>query len=125
MSMLIERRFGAWMGIDAPSHQAPSKGYQFGPFRLDPETELLFRGNEPVALGRRAVAVLRVLLERRGAPVLKDALIEAVWPDVAIEDNNLTVQVSALRRALAREPGAQDWIETLPRRGYRFVGPVT
>jgi class 3 adenylate cyclase/tetratricopeptide (TPR) repeat protein len=92
----------------------------FGPFRLDTEAEILFRGAEPVDLGRRAVALLCALTERPGAVVSKDALIEAAWSDVAVEESNLTVQISALRRAL----GGEGWIETLPRRGYRFVGPA-
>jgi DNA-binding winged helix-turn-helix (wHTH) protein len=92
----------------------------FGPFRLDTEAEILFRGAEPVDLGRRAIALLCALTERPGAVVSKDALIEAAWSDVAVEDSNLTVQISALRRAL----GGEGWIETLPRRGYRFVGPA-
>lgn len=97
--------------------------FAFGPFRLDSEAEILFRGSEALPLGRRAVALLRVLVERSGNPVLKDALIEAAWPGLAVEDSNLTVQIAALRRILAEEPGGEDWIETLPRRGYRFVGP--
>ncbi len=96
----------------------------FGPFRLDPEAEILFRGTDPLALGRRAVAVLQVLVERPGAPVSKDALIDAAWPGLAVEDSNLTVQIAALRRELGSEPGGERWIETLPRRGYRFVGPA-
>jgi adenylate cyclase len=84
----------------------------------------LFLGAEPVALSKRAVALLRILVERAGALVSKDALIEAAWPGLAIEDSNLTVQIAALRRALGEEPGGQHWIVTLPRRGYRFVGPA-
>src|SRR5262249_28818370 len=98
--------------------------YEFGPFRLDVDAEILFRGSEPVALGRRATTLLRVLLEQPGAPVSKDALIEAAWSGLTVEESNLTVQIGALRRALAQEPGADDWIETLPRRGYRFKGPA-
>jgi len=96
-----------------------------GPFRLDTKAEILFRGTEPVVLGHRAVALLRVLVERAGAPVSKGALIEAGWPGLAVEDGNLTVQIAALRRVLGEEPGGESWIETLPRRGYRYVGPVT
>lgn len=73
-------------------------------------------------LGRRAVALLRGLLENAGAPVSKDALVEAGWDGLAVADNNLTVQIAALRRVLA-EAGAESWIETMPRRGYRYVGP--
>ena len=98
--------------------------HAFGPFRLDSEAEILFRGNEALPLGRRAVALLRALVERSGTPVLKDALIEAAWPGLAVEDSNLTVQIAALSRVLAEEPGGERWIETLPRRGYRFIGPL-
>jgi len=98
--------------------------HAFGPFRLDSEAEILFRGAEPLPVGKRAVALLRVLVERPGVPVSKDALIEAAWSGLAVEESNLPVQIGALRRVLAAEPGGDGWIETLPRRGYRFIGPV-
>jgi TolB-like protein len=98
--------------------------YEFGPFRLDADTGMLFRGAEPTMLGRRAVALLRLLLERTGTPVAKDALIDAAWPGLAIEDSNLTVQIAALRRVLDDAAGSGSWIETLPRRGYRYIGPA-
>src|SRR6185369_10008043 len=97
--------------------------YQFGPFRLDPKAGILYRGAEPTMLGQRAVALLRRLLEDAGVPVSKDALVEAAWGGLAVADNNLTVQIAALRRVLA-EAEAESWIETLPRRGYRYVGPA-
>jgi len=96
----------------------------FGPFRLDAEAKILFRGAEPTALGQRAVVLLRLLLERSGQPVSKDALIETAWPGLAVEDSNLTVQIAALRRVFEEVAGGASWIETLPRRGYRYVGPV-
>ena len=86
--------------------------------------ETLFRGTEPVALSQRAVALLRTLIDRAGAPVSKDALMEAAWPGLAVEDSNLTVQIAALRRTLGEAPGGEGWIATLHRRGYRFVGPA-
>ena len=97
--------------------------YQFGPFRLDVHAGILFSGAEPVALGLRAVAVLGVLLERAGAPVSKEVLIKAAWPGLAVEDNNLAVQIAALRRVFAGAGQGVSWIETIPRRGYRYVGP--
>src|SRR5215471_7108034 len=97
--------------------------YRFGPFRLDADAEVLFRGTDVTGLGRRPVALLRVLVQHAGAPVSKDALIAAAWSGLAVEDSNLPVQIAALRRVLAQEPGGENWIETLPRRGYRFVGP--
>jgi TolB-like protein len=97
--------------------------HRFGPFRLDAEANILFRGAEPIALGQRAVALLRVLVEQPGVPVSKRALIGAAWRGVAVEESNLTVQIAALRRVLGEDEGGASWIETLPRRGYRFVGP--
>lgn len=96
---------------------------QFGPFRLDAGAGLLLYGTEPTALGERAVALLSLLVQSRGAPVSKKQLIEAAWPQLVIEDSNLTVQISAVRRALAQGAGGASWIETLPRRGYRYIGP--
>jgi TolB-like protein/DNA-binding SARP family transcriptional activator len=98
--------------------------YRFGPFRLDPEVGLLFYGAEPTMLGQRAVALLRLLIQNAGVPVSKDALIEAGWGGLAVADNNLTVQIAALRRVLADAANVDGWIETLPRRGYRYVGPA-
>ena len=98
--------------------------YQFGPFRLDPAAGILYRGAEPTMLGRRAVALLLRLLESAGAPVSKDVLVEAGWGGLAVADNNLTVQIAALRRVLAEAADAESWIETMPRRGYRYVGPA-
>lgn len=97
--------------------------HAFGPFRLDSEAEILFHGTEPLPVGRRAVALLQTLLERPGEPVSKETLIEAAWSGLAVEDSNLTVQIAALRRVLSEASGGDTWIETLPRRGYRYVGP--
>lgn len=99
-----------------------AKAYEFGPFRLDEDAEIVLRGTEPTVLGQRAVALLRTLLERAGELVSKDVLFEAAWPGLAVEESNLTVQIAALRRVFEQAGGA-DWIETLPRRGYRYVGP--
>jgi DNA-binding winged helix-turn-helix (wHTH) protein len=99
--------------------------YELGSFRLETQGgDLLFHENEPVALGRRAIALLRALVEKPGAVVSKAALIEAAWPEQVVEESNLTVQIAALRRVLSETPGGNRWIETMPRRGYRFVGPI-
>lgn len=97
---------------------------EFGPFRLDADAGILFHGAEPTPLGRRAVLLLALLVQRAGMPVSKDALIEAAWPAQTIEDSNLTVQIAAVRRTLADASAEARWIETLPRRGYRYVGPA-
>jgi TolB-like protein len=98
--------------------------YTFGPFRLDAAAGILFRGAGPIPLGQRAVVLLQTLVEGAGAPIAKGTLIESAWPGLAIEDSNLTVQIAALRRVFAEESGGKNWIETLPRRGYRYVGPT-
>lgn len=101
-----------------------AKTFAFGPYRLEAGTGVLFRGAEPVGLGRRAVELLTLLVERNGRPVAKEALFEAAWPAQAIQDSNLTVQIAAIRRVLDQQVGGAGWIETLPRRGYRYVGPA-
>jgi TolB-like protein len=96
--------------------------YSFGRFALDLEAGVLLCAGEPSLLGQRAVSLLRLLLERAGQLVGKEALIDTAWPGLAVEDSNLTVQIAALRRVLEHDGGG-GWIETLPRRGYRYVGP--
>lgn len=98
--------------------------YIIGPFRLDTNAAILFRGGAPVALGQRAIAVLRVLVERAGIPVSKDALIKSAWAGLIVEESNLPVQIAALRRVFSEESGGERWIETLPKYGYRFAGPL-
>src|SRR5271156_5280747 len=98
--------------------------HALGPFRLDTRAHLLLRDSAPVALGRRAVALLQTLVERPGALVSKDVLLEAAWPGRAVEESNLPVQITALRRVLGEAPGGDRWIETMPGRGYRFIGPI-
>ena len=99
--------------------------YEIGPFRLDTTARVLTHGDAPAALGPRGVDVFRVLLEHPQEFVAKQDILDAAWPGVVVEESNLAVQISAIRRALAQAPGGDRWIETLARRGYRFVGPVT
>lgn len=96
---------------------------KFGPFRLDREAGILFCGLDPSPLGRRGVALLALLVEQAGLPVSKESLISAGWPNLVVEDSNLTVQIAALRKILEDTSGTGSWIETLPRRGYRYIGP--
>jgi predicted ATPase/DNA-binding winged helix-turn-helix (wHTH) protein len=101
-----------------------SRGFEIGPFRLDPDVGVLTRDGKPTALGPRGVAVLKMLVEHATEHVAKARIIDAAWPGLVVEEHNLAVQVNAIRRTLAETPGGEHWIETLPRRGYRFVGPV-
>jgi non-specific serine/threonine protein kinase len=99
--------------------------YEIGPFRLDAESGVLLRLGMAEPLGKRAVKVLATLVKSAHKPVTKDAIIDAAWPGLVVEEANLTVQMSSIRRVLSQAPGGDRWIETLAGRGYRFVGPVT
>ena len=99
--------------------------YDIGPFRLDADIGALTRADAPVALGSRAIAVLTALVERAHQFVPKSSIMDAAWPGVIVEESNLAVQVYAIRRVLGEAPGGEKWIETLAKRGYRFVGPVS
>jgi DNA-binding winged helix-turn-helix (wHTH) protein len=103
--------------------------FLFEDFRLDRHGGL-FRCNgadtfEPIAIGSRALDILDVMLERAGEVVSKDEIVAAVWPGTVVEDSNLTVQISALRRVLDRGRSNGSCIQTIPGRGYRFVATVT
>ncbi|HZR82324.1 MAG TPA: AAA family ATPase [Candidatus Binatia bacterium] len=97
---------------------------RFAPFRLDAANERLWRGPEPVALRPKSFALLRYLAERPGRLVRKHELLEAIWPDTFVTDVVLKVCMNELRRALDDDPKAPRFIETVHRRGYRFVAAV-
>jgi DNA-binding winged helix-turn-helix (wHTH) protein len=97
----------------------------FGPFRLLPAQFLLLEGDKPVPLGSRAMHILVVLLERAGELVSKQELMARVWPNLFVEPSNLTVHISALRRALRDGRDGNRFIINIPGRGYCFVAPVT
>jgi len=97
----------------------------FEPFRLLPVQRLLLEGDTPVRLGSRAFDILAVLIERAGEVVSKEELIARIWPQTFVEDANLKIQVSALRRALGDGQGGRRYITTIPGRGYNFVAPVS
>jgi TolB-like protein len=109
---------------------ASSEVFVFEGFRLDRRGGGLFRRDDsgvfvPVALGSRGLDILGVLIARAGEVVSKDEIIAAVWPGTVVEDSNLTVQISALRRVLDQGRFGGSDIQTIPGRGYRFVAPVT
>jgi DNA-binding winged helix-turn-helix (wHTH) protein len=112
--------------MDAP---ATSEIFLFEGFRLDRRGGGLFRKDDdgadaPVAIGSRALDILGVLIARAGEVVSKDEIIAAVWPGIVVEDSNLTVQISALRRILDHGRTQVSCIQTVPGRGYRFVVAV-
>src|SRR4051794_10722797 len=98
--------------------------YGFADFRLEPGERRLWRGEASVALTPKTFDLLLFLVEHEGRLLRKNDLLSAVWPDSAVEENNLTVAVSALRKALG-ESEARRFIETVPKKGYRFIAQVT
>jgi pimeloyl-ACP methyl ester carboxylesterase/DNA-binding winged helix-turn-helix (wHTH) protein len=102
----------------------PSPVYEFGAFRLEiAERRLLCKGR-PVPLTTKVFDTLRVLLERSGRLLTKDELMQSIWPDSVVEENNLNHNISVLRRALGEQATGQSYIQTVPRVGYRFVADV-
>ena len=98
--------------------------YEFGDFRLEPEKQLLWRGDAEIPLSPRVFKTLLYLVEHHDSVLDKERLMEAVWPDCTVEENNLTQNISTLRRALGETPGSDRYIVTVTGRGYRFVAPV-
>jgi pimeloyl-ACP methyl ester carboxylesterase/DNA-binding winged helix-turn-helix (wHTH) protein len=98
--------------------------YRFGSFRLDVAERRLLREGEPIPLRHKVFETLRVLVEHAGRLVTKEELLQAVWPDTTVEENNLNHNVSILRKALGEKATGQAFIETVPRVGYRFVAAI-
>ena len=96
----------------------------FGPFRLLTAQRLLLEADRPVRLGSRAFDILAALVERAGEVVGKEQLMARAWPQTFVEDANVKIQVSALRRALGDGQGGHRYIATVSGRGYNFVAPV-
>jgi len=96
--------------------------YEFGSFRIDTVERQLLRGDGPVQLTPKAYETLLALAENAGRALDKDELLRRVWPGTFVEEGSLTRNISVLRKALGDED--ERYIETLPKRGYRFVAPV-
>ena len=99
--------------------------YEFGRFRLKSDERILLREEKLVPLTPKAFDILLALLENDGRIVQKDDLMKKVWPNTFVEEGNLTQNVSLLRKALGESANGPQFIETVPRRGYRFVAPVS
>jgi DNA-binding winged helix-turn-helix (wHTH) protein/pimeloyl-ACP methyl ester carboxylesterase len=98
--------------------------YEFGPFRLEQSERRLMCKDRAIPLPGKAFDTLSVLLERHGKLVPKQELMDAVWPESAVEENNLDRNISTLRKALGEQSTGEPFIETVPRVGYRFIAPV-
>ncbi|MEP7272151.1 MAG: AAA-like domain-containing protein [Acidobacteriota bacterium] len=101
-----------------------SQGYEFGPFRLDQGEQVLLCQGKPISITAKAFEILLLLVERSNHIVEKEEIFQTIWPDVCVEEGNLNVHIFALRKALGDGEGNQSYIETVPRRGYRFVAAV-
>src|SRR5438045_1915547 len=104
--------------------QESKRLYEFGRFRLDPGERLVLREGRPVSLKPKVLDTLILLVENRGRMLEKSELMQRLWPDSFVEEANLTVNVSQLRMALGQVEEGERYIETIPKRGYRFVAPV-
>ena len=104
--------------------QTTSFAYQFGAFCADPLTRRLSRDGAVLPLTSKAFDTLLTLLRRRGETVSKDDLMDSIWAGTAVEENNLTQQISTLRRVLGERAGEHKYIVTIPGRGYSFVAAV-
>jgi Tol biopolymer transport system component/DNA-binding winged helix-turn-helix (wHTH) protein len=102
-----------------------SQYYEFGPFRLAPVEHRLYRDGEIVLLPPKEFDLLLLLVRNSGQVLDRERLIKSLWPNTVVEEANLNVHISALRKALAENHGEHQYIETLPRLGYRFIAPVT
>src|SRR6185295_9691221 len=98
--------------------------YRFGPFTVDASSYRLLRGTDVIPLSPKIIDLLLYLVARQSTLVGKDELFSALWPDVAVTDNALTQAVSELRQALGDDPSKPVYIQTVARRGYRFIAPV-
>ena len=96
----------------------------FGPYVFDLSRGILLREARPVAVGHKGLLLLKALLRKPGETVTKPELMDAAWPEMAVEESNLSVQMTALRKQLGPAPNGGNWIATIPRVGYCFVGPL-
>jgi DNA-binding winged helix-turn-helix (wHTH) protein len=101
-----------------------TEAFTFGPFRLLVEQRELLAHGAPVPIGQRAFEILLLLVRRHGHLVTKDEVMAEVWPGVVVEENNIQVHVSALRKALSAAGDDGRYLLTVAGRGYCFVAPV-
>src|SRR5262245_58925797 len=101
--------------------KSPRHCYEFGHFRLDPAERQLLRGGQVMPLTPKVFDTLLLFVENSNLLLTKDEMIAQLWPDSFVEEGNLAQNVSMLRRALGYQPDGKPYIETVPKRGYRFI----
>lgn len=105
-------------------NQLPERLYEFGPFRLHVAKRLLLRDGETVPVTSKVFDLLLLLIEQSGQVLHKDQMMKALWPDTVVEENNLTQQISTLRKVLGERANDHHYVVTIPGRGYSFVADV-
>src|SRR5689334_12406532 len=100
------------------------RSFRFESFQIDSDNPVLLRNGKVVKLPPKAVEILLVLLENAGKPMDREVLLRTAWPETFVEDTNLAHHISVLRKALGNDEAGGAYIETIPKRGYRFVGKV-
>jgi len=101
-----------------------ASAYAFGPYRMDLRKRLVFRNSEPIPFSPKDFDLLLALVEQAGEVLVKEQLMQRVWPDTIVEEGNLNRHISTLRKTLGESPGEHEYIVTVPGRGYRFVAAV-
>src|SRR5215472_7958227 len=112
------------MKLSGPRAMASGRQYEFGAYRLEVPGGMLFREGDRVALPPKVAELLVALVEAGGRVLTREQLLQQLWPDTVVEEGSLTSHISVLRRALGESPHGQGFIETLPKRGYRFAAPA-
>ena len=105
--------------------QLTSESFYFGPYCLKTGEYTLLCNDVPLAVAPKGFEILALLVENHGRLVSRDTLLQTVWPDSFVEETNVTVNISILRKLLGEMPDGRPYIATIPKRGYRFDGPVT
>lgn len=113
-----------WKDVGMENERDIRRIFEFGSFRLDTSECRLYRDGETVPLSPKVFNILVVLVERNGRLVEKERLMEIVWPDTYVEEGNLVANISILRKTLGESHGKPQFVETIPKRGYRFIAPV-
>jgi len=114
----------SWKDLKAPMSLIQKEIYKFGPFSLDPEDRTLTREGTPLSLTPKVFDTLLCLVRNPGRILTKDELLKEIWPDTFVEEVNLAVNISTLRKAFGENPQDGRYIATVPGRGYRFVADV-
>ena len=110
--------------VIASMMKSPKQYYEFGPFHLDPSERQLLRGGQVMPLTPKVFDTLLLFVENNNLLLTKDEMIGRLWPDSFVEESNLAQNVSMLRRALGEQSNGKPYIETVPKRGYRFIAEV-